>query len=687
MTTVVSDLRPIETLAGVNSLLDTTSMSTAHYIFADKIRFVGGKPQKIGGWQSLSFTLGNTINGVARSIFSSTLSGRIVTMIGTHTRLYALNGSTLTNVTPLVTVAIPAPNSLDTMYDTLANDPFTTVNGSQTVTIADAEASRLRVSDNVTISGVSGAVNGIPDTDLNGTFKVRSVSSGSYTIIVSTAATSSGSGGGASVIRATGLIRLTDTAHGLTEGDRVGIADAATVGGVTDTQINLEFIIRNVDTDYFDFMTTGTASSSVSAGGGASTEYFPEIPDGDQNEVFGQGYGSGLYGVGLYGTALESVSDRNLVTIWYMDKFGELIIATPGNQSGVYQWNGGIIAAPELVPNAPTAVNYAFISDNILVTFGAGGVENKIFASDQNNIQQWTASSTNQVFEDDIEGAGRFLSHVAVPANNLIFTEQSCYTFRKIPRDSGVWEIKIKDPNIGIIAPMARVTVNGIAYWMGQENFYMWKGGNVEIIPSNNPEIRESTILRYVFDNINLSQKSKIYCWHNPKFNEVCWHYPSVSSNEPDRVVRLSLRDFSWTMDTINRTAAEYPNILQKFPKLITEGGTLYQHENGNDDDTNPLTFTVTSNDKILGKKMNSITGFVPDSIQSGNVTFSIASRRWPQSASVQYNTPYTVTPTTENTAMAISGRIWQYTWSGSDLGQSWEMGQWFEQVQMAGDK
>jgi len=86
---------------------------------------------------------------------------------------------------------------------------------------------------------------------------------------------------------------------------------------------------------------------------------------------------------------------------------------TPGNSGKCYDWDGSIETAPAVISGAPTDINYLFVANNILVTFGHD-VENKIFASDQGNYSQWTASSTNQVYEDIIEGAGRFISHCPV---------------------------------------------------------------------------------------------------------------------------------------------------------------------------------------------------------------------------------------------------------------------------------
>ena len=46
-----------------------------------------------------------------------------------------------------------------------------------------------------------------------------------------------------------------------------------------------------------------------------------------------------------------------------------------------------------------------------------------------------------------------------------------------------------------------------MGFWMGLDNFYMYGGGGVEIIPSNSGD--QSTCLHYVFDDINWGQKIK----------------------------------------------------------------------------------------------------------------------------------------------------------------------------------
>lgn len=682
MATLSSQLQPINVTNGVQPIEDRTRFSTPHYTYADKIRFWRGSPQKLGGWLAVAFQYSATIAGVARSLYSAIISNLQTTVIGTNSYLYSLYGQSLTNISPILAATTTIANSIATNYGTLANNPVTTSNGTGNLTIADTSAALYQLGDTYTLSG-SSAVNGILAASINAAHVIRSIGVNVIGITVSGTANASSAGGGASVVRATGLLRFTAASHGMSNGWRTKIALAANTGGILAAAINLEFIIRNVAAGTFDVMTAGTATSSVAAGGGASTTYQKQLAAGNQNESYGIGYGVGLYGTGLYGTARVSATGKTFPRIWFLDRFGELIIGTPGNQGGVYSWAGDIATAPALISGAPTTVNYAFVSDNVLVTFGYNAIPNQIFASDQGTITNWTASSTNQVFQDVIEGAGRFISHVPVLGVNLIFTPNQTYRFSKVDINAGVWEIKLLDNSIGIGAPMARCSVNNVAYWMSQNNFYKWSGGNVEIIPANTQD--QCTALKYVFGDINSAQLSKCFTWYNPLFNEVWFHYPSASSNECDRYIIVSITDNVWSIGTLGRSCAEYPSLLFNYPRMINSTGTFYNHETGTDDNTDAMEFTLTSN-MISGTKFaNMKPCLVPDSTQEGDITVNFKGYMFPQSTNTLFDNDYTVSATTEKIESAIAGRFWIYEWSGAELGQSWNMGQWLDYTNQGG--
>lgn len=679
--TLKASFNPIEITPGVMPSTDATPSDIPCWADAYHVRFdpTTGRLRKLGGWNANVFDYDQTVTGTIRTVYSATINQKVYTILGTNSYLYALIGSSLTNILPVVTLSTAAANSLATHYGTLANNPISTTNGSNYVTVADADAARYQVMDLYTLSGAT-TTNGVPNTELNTVHVIRSLGVGTVTFRVATAATSTGSGGGASVVRSDGQIRLTSNAHGLSDGDRVKVAGAGNTGGILAADINLEFIIRNKTTNTFDFVTEGTSTSSVSAAGGAATVYYKPIPVGNLNQGLGQGYGVGLYGVGLYGTALVSTTGEYYPRIWFCDRYGENIVMTPGNEGGCYSWAGGTDIAPALIANAPTDVNYLFVSDSILVTFGHD-VENKIFASDQGDYTEWTASSTNQVFEDVIEGAGRLISHCPVDGYNLIYTQQQTYTMKYVG-GTAIWQILPLDTAIGLIAPMARVSVNGIAYWVGQDNFYMFRGGKIEIMPSN--FTTESTILRYVFDDLNYSQRFKMFAWYNEAFDEIWFHYPSTSSNECDRVARFSRKLQCWVPDMMDRTAGEYPTISLSNPRLANVG-TLYVHESGADDDGDAMAWYARSKKYVSGKQTAVQTQIVPDSTMTGTITYQMRTFNYPQSATAMNDNTYSVTPTTEYVPVQNNGRFWDHTFSGEELGQTFLMGQWYEEPQGGG--
>lgn len=555
----------------------------------------------------------------------------------------------------------------------------------------------------ITAEPVTGAsLSGATLNLIMGVETITLTTAGAYTSLPGSpaATTSSGAGTGATINLVWGVNAVTVNTAGtysatpanpvVTTDNNAGTGATLTVsysgtgnfGGIANTDINRDFIVRNASATYFDILTGGFATSSVTGGGGSLAVFYTEIPPGNLNEVVSQGYGAGLYGAGLYGTALISSSGRSFPRIWFFDRYANTFIMTPGNQGGLYQWFGDGSIGPDPIggDNAPTAINYVFVASDIIVTLGAGGsgMENRIFSCDQDNITVWTSSSTNQVFDDNVEGAGRLISHCPANSLNLIFTENQTYTFRYIGLPL-VWEILPLDLGIGIIAPLARVPVKDTAYWMGQENFYLYRGGKVEIIPANTQY--QSTAIRHVFDNLNWGQKSKIFAWYNKQYNEVWFHYPSAASNECDSVVKVCLGDSTWSIDTMNRTAAENPTVTQNNPQLANVG-TIYKHEFGTDDNGQPLAFVLTGPRRYFGKENVLLSGIIPDSIQIGDITFTATGYRFPQSSTPTYATSFPISPTTEQVVITSSGRFYDYTWSGAVLGQDWEMGQWYESVQ-----
>ena len=155
---------------------NTRYTSEGGWYESDKVRFRQGMPEKIGGWERIS---ANTFLGICRSLHSwVTLVNLVVTSVGTHLKYNLENGGAYYDITPL----------RDTL--TLSN-PFTTVSGSATVTVTDANGG-YKNGDFVTFSNAS-AAGGLT---LNGEFQITFASGSTYTITAASTASSSATGGG-----------------------------------------------------------------------------------------------------------------------------------------------------------------------------------------------------------------------------------------------------------------------------------------------------------------------------------------------------------------------------------------------------------------------------------------------------------------------------------------------------------
>lgn len=680
-------LIPLQTQPGVNPLPDNTAFATPLYTASTGIRFFNGYPEKIGGWTSFTFDMGNTITGTPRMVYTQLITTTTWTAIGTNTRLYAINQSTLTNITPLVTATTAIANSLATNYTTLGSNPITTVINSPVLTIAHP-AHHLQPGDSIVLSGATG-VGGILAGAINTTQVIRTITTNTYTIQVGSNATSNATGGGASVIEATGIITVTQTAHGFSNGDRVKILGATATGGVTALQINLEFVIRGVTTNTYDLATAGTATSSVTGGGGTGTTVQGQIPAGSADQLAGIGYGVGKYGVGLYGTSKSSATAEVYPRLWIAGNFGNNMILTPGNQTGLYQWLGDATVAPALVTNAPTAINYVFINNDIIVTLGASGVPNRLQWSDVGNSTIWTATAQNQAGQVDVQGASPFLSHAELNSTVVLFTGDQIYTFTYISLPF-IWQIIKITNGQGIIGQNARIVVDGIVYWMSVNGFYMFDGSIVREIPSNIGNV--STLKKYVLGNLNYGQQSKIFFGYTERFNEIDIFYPSANNNECDSMVRLNLTDFTWAPDTLSRSAFEYPYVKSQNPKIINVTGTLYNHETGVDADGASLDWSLTTKKywqqwDQSGHNITEIGGIVMDSIQTGDINVAITTFPYTQSTATSEHASivndFTIADTDDILDLQINGRMWQYTLSQTGvIGGNFRMGQWLQLMQ-----
>lgn len=173
---------------GINPEPDETNQNTRQCIDGNNIRFYRGSAQTMGG-SAAEILTGATISGKPRGVFSFARGTSKWTIIATHSKLYARLGAYVTNITPLQASATA----------TLANNPLTTTNGSDIVTVAYT-AHGLAVGDRIKLSGASDVGGLTASSVINKEHLVNTVpNANSFTIDVGANASSGATGGGASV--------------------------------------------------------------------------------------------------------------------------------------------------------------------------------------------------------------------------------------------------------------------------------------------------------------------------------------------------------------------------------------------------------------------------------------------------------------------------------------------------------
>lgn len=150
------------------------------WIDSDRVHFQKGKPEKHPGWEAIA----GPLTGIARAIIAyDDFDGIHHTIIGTHTKLQHVDDAgTITNITPI-------------QESGTLTDPFSTTDTSAIVTVADTGHGRS-IGDTVIFDNAT-AVGGIT---IDGEYIVATVvDTNSYTIVHSSAATSTAGPGGGTV--------------------------------------------------------------------------------------------------------------------------------------------------------------------------------------------------------------------------------------------------------------------------------------------------------------------------------------------------------------------------------------------------------------------------------------------------------------------------------------------------------
>ena len=497
------------------------------------------------------------------------------------------------------------------------------------------------------------------------------------------------------------IVTVTDTAHGASVGDFVTFSGAASLGGnVTAAYLNAEFEIKNiVSSSTYTIQVGVTANASDSGNGGASVVGTYQVNPGNVVGYFDYGWGTGTWNYSTWGTPRTGLSNFKLIPgTWKLDTYGEDIICQiTGGPIYVWDTSAGLTSnRATAIAGAPTKSSYALVStpDRHLVCFGTETVigstttQDPMFVrfSNQEDINTFAESATNTAGGQRLTDGSIILTAIRSRGQILIFTDTSIHGMQYVgpPYTFGFQQL---GANCGCIGAHAAVDVNGLAFWMGTEAFYLFDG-TVKKMPC--------TVQDYVFKDINLTQGYKTAAGVNSQFNEVTWFYCSSGSDLIDQSVSYNYLENVWSVNSLSRTAwsdiGTYPKpvssayddtstaaSLNTIYGLSPGRSRLFSHEDGYDADGVPILSYIKSGyfDIGDGDNMLYMRRFIPDfKNQIQDLTVRLLLRPYPQ-ASAQPSSldPYIITPTTQKVDTRARGRQISLGIESDTLGSNWRFG------------
>jgi hypothetical protein len=591
----------------------TTYGAEGRWVDSKNVRFRTGLPEKVGGWSKVVPT--KKIAGVARaSIAWVSLTGVRHLALGTDRKLYIYTEGQFYDVTPI-------------RLEAALTNPFAMTSGSPTVTV-------------------------------------------------------------------------THSSHGASVGDFVTFDSFSTAQGL---DMNNEFEITSiVDGNNYTVTHTSNASGTASSQGGSGNAKY-QINVGTDRSAFGFGWGTGAWnqprqsiggGAGWNRPGLTTTIALE-ATYWMFDTFGEDLLAIR-NDDALYRWDlsGGTGTRAVKVSQAPGKNRVLLVSSpdrhiflmGTETTIGTPGSQDDLYLrfSSQENFTAWNPSSTNTAGSFRIQDGSKIVAAKRSRGSILVWTDTALHALNNIgpPFIFGLNQV---GSNCGAISANSVADVNGVTYWMSQTAFYQFDGAIKKL---------NCTVQDFVFDNINATAQGQVSIAVNTDFNEVTWFYASESSNFLDRSVTYNyLEDVWYTNDGFVRTswvdrgtyskpyATFYdPNSIPNNNTIlgVTAGcTTLYEHEDGFNDDGQAMDCQITSGDFDIkeGDEVFLCSRVIPDfKDQVGNTDVKIEFANYPASTNTRSFTS-TTSSTTKFFSVRGRGRQANVKISSNAVDSNWRFG------------
>lgn len=383
---------------------------------------------------------------------------------------------------------------------------------------------------------------------------------------------------------------------------------------------------------------------------------------GSADAVQNLGYGGSTWNSYTWNTPRPDRGTYTPATTWSLDTFGEYLIGCATSDGKIYQWANNTSSAAALLSNAPTSTTAIVVTpERFVFALGAGGVGNKVAFSDQEDTNTWAPASTNQAGSFTLATNGNLIAGRRMRGETLLLTDIDAHVAR-YQGPPFVYGFSQVGTGCGAISAGSCVVADQSAFWMGNNGFFRYDGTVKPI---------RSAVGDFIFENLNSSQRSKVFGVLNSQFSEVVWFYPSAGSNENDSYVSYNYVEGHWQVGTLARTAGFDVGTFV-YPNYVTSDGYIYEHEVGYMYDTDSEVFAETGPIQLgNGDRMVVARSLISDESAKGAVTATFKTRNYP-TADQSTHGPYTLSATP--TSVRFTGRQVNMRVTGA-TNTSWRVG------------
>jgi len=478
------------------------------------------------------------------------------------------------------------------------------------------------------------------------------------------------------------------SSHGFDSGTVVAFTSAvATIGGNIlinqSAGVTVAYQVNVVNVNSFTINVGITAAATSVQTGGNFTVYQYYSAGAESNEVvagWGTGTWSGAFGWGAPSSGAAVAPLR----LWALDLWGTEVMAVP--TSGplmLWQPQNGYDTHAAIITAAPSVNQIVRVAPEArhVVLYGTHDISGNydpllIRWCSSEDYTDWMPTITNTAGDYRLPSRGSEIRAVTRMADKtVILTDSDLFSQNYIGSNDVFGFIRAAE-NCGVISRNAAVEFNGVLYWMSNNNQFFKFDGRVQPLPCS--------VLRYVFDNFNHAQSSKICAGVNSRFDEVVWFYPSPTSEENDRYVIYNTTENHWTIGTIERTAWKDTGTYDNPIGAGGPGDGLFYHEVGYTDGSQPMVaylesayFDEGSGDTILfsNKVVPDFSNISDNTPFTGQLSLTLRARRYPDAAVITKG-PYLIEGSTDKISLRLRGREFAVRLDSSAINQPWRLGE-----------